>query len=95
MIKNVGKVDILELAEVSMSCCWHFHTSIGPGLTMVKELDVKMALEMTENRKTEPPPDEESLGRGQWFKSQSDLKPASLGVWRCPFQLVLVLVGFR
>ena len=36
---------------------------------------------MAERQQTESPPDEESWGVGQRFKSRSDPKPPSLGVW--------------
>ena len=46
----------------------------------MKELDLKLTLGMAERRKTESPPDEESWGGGQRFKSWSDPKSPSHGV---------------
>ena len=47
---------------------------MGLGRKIVKELDLKLTLEMAERRSTESPPDEESWGGGQWFKSRPDPK---------------------
>ena len=40
----------------------------------MKELDLKLTLGMSERRLTESPPDEESWGGGQLFKSRPDPK---------------------
>ena len=40
----------------------------------MKELDLKLTLGMAERQLTESPPDEESWGGGQWFKSRPDPK---------------------
>ena len=58
----------------------------------MKELDLKLTLGMAERRQTESPTDEESWGGGQWFKSQSDPKSPSLGVWLFLVQSVTVPV---
>ena len=47
---------------------------MGLGRQIVKELDLKLTMEMAERRLTESLPDEESWGVGQWFKSRSDPK---------------------
>ena len=57
-----------------------------------KKLDLKLTLGMAERRLTESPPDEESWGEGQWFKSQSDRKSPSQGVWLFLVQLVAIPV---
>ena len=44
---------------------------------MVKELDLKLALGMTERRKIEPPLHEKFWGGGPQFESQSDPKSPS------------------
>ena len=64
---------------------------MGLGWQIVKELDLKLTLGMAERRLTESPPDEESWGGGQ-FKSQSDPKSPSLGVWLFLVQSVTVQV---
>ena len=43
-------------------------TSMGLG-RQLKELDLKLTLGMAERLQTESPPDDESWGGGQWFKS--------------------------
>ena len=65
---------------------------MGLGRQIVKELDLKLTLGMAERRLTESPPDEESWGGGQGFKSQSDPKSPSLGVWLFLVQSVTVQV---
>ena len=65
---------------------------MGLGRQIVKELDLKLTLGMAERRLTESPPDEESWGGGQEFKSQSDPKSPSLGVWLFLVQSVTVQV---
>ena len=45
-----------------------------------------------EEKKTESPPDKESWGGGQRFKSRSDPKPPSLGVWLFLVQSVTMTV---
>ena len=40
----------------------------------MKKLDQKLTLGMAERQATESPPDEESWGGGQWFKSRSNPK---------------------
>ena len=60
---NLVEVDILERPESP----WPgviFHTSMGLGRQIVKELDLKLTLGMAERRLTESPPDEESWGGG-------------------------------
>ena len=69
-----------------------FWTSMGLGRQIVKELDLKLTLGMAERQLTESPPDEESWGEGQWFKSESDPKSPSLGVWLFLVQSVTVQV---
>ena len=51
-----------------------------------------MTLGMAERRKTESPPDEESWGGGQRFKSRSDPKSPSLRVWLFVVQSVTIPV---
>ena len=65
---------------------------MGLGRQIVKELDLKLTLGVAERRKTESPPDEESWGGGQRFKSRSDPKSPSLGVWLFLVQSVTILV---
>ena len=65
---------------------------MGLGRQIVKELDLKLTLGMAERRLAESPPDEESWGEGQWFKSQSDPGSPSLGVWLFLVQSVTVQV---
>ena len=70
------EVDILEFLCPGVGIC---HTSIGLELRMVKELDLKLTLGMTERRTTESPPDEELWGavqilvrpKGALFRSQA------------------------
>ena len=57
---------------------------------MAKGLDLKLILGMAGWTKTEYPPDEESWGGGQRFKSQSDPKSPSLRVWLFIVQSVTV-----
>ena len=66
---------------------------MGLGRQMVKELDLKRTLGMAERRYTVSSPDEESWGGGQGFKSWSDPKSPSLGVWLFLVQSVTTLVG--
>ena len=66
---------------------------MGLGRQIVKELDLKLTPGMAERRLTESPPDVESWGGSQWFKSQSDPKSPSLGVWLFVVQSVTVQVG--
>ena len=54
--------------------------------------ETDMTLGMAERRKTESPPDEESWGGGQWFKSRSDSKSPSLGLWLFLVQSVTIPV---
>ena len=82
-------IDILELSEAPCSglgiCC----TSMGLGQQMVKESDLKnLCREWLGEKITESPPDEESWGRGQWFKSRSGPKTHSLEVWLFHLQSV-------
>ena len=65
---------------------------MGLGRQIVKELDLILTLGMAERRKIESPPDEESWGGDQWFKSRSDPKSPSLGVWLFLVQSVTVQV---
>ena len=65
---------------------------MGLGRQIVKELDLKLRLGIAERRLTESPSDEESLGGGSVFKSQSDPKSPSLGVWLFLVQSVTVQV---
>ena len=57
---------------------------------MVKALDLKPTLEMTE---TESPNDVESWGEWQQFESRSDPKSSSLKVWLFLVPLITVPVG--
>ena len=43
-------MDIVELSEVSWSCCWLSSTNIRLGLRLVKELDLQLILGMIERR---------------------------------------------
>ena len=63
---------------------------MGLGRQIVKELDLKLTLGMAERQKTESPPDEELWGGGQRFKSRSDPKSPSLGVWLFLVQSVTI-----
>ena len=65
---------------------------MGLGRRIVKKLDLKLTLGMADRRKTESPPDEESWGGGQRFKSWSDPKSPSLGVWLFLVQSITVPV---
>ena len=65
---------------------------MGLGRQIVKESDLKLTLGMAERRKTESPPDEESWGGGQRFKSRSDPKSLTLGVWLFLVQSVTIPV---
>ena len=76
-------VDIPELSESPWPGLDIFWTSMGLGRRIVKELDLKLTLGMAERRITESPPDEESWGGGEQFKSWPDPKLPSLGVWLC------------
>ena len=80
-------VDIPELSESPWPGIDIFCTSM-----VVKELDLKLSLGMAERRYTESPPDEESWGGGQQFKTRSDPKSPSLGVWLFLVQSVTVQV---
>ena len=71
-------VVIMELSESPWPGIDIFCTSIGLGRWIVKELDLKLTLGMAGRQKTEFPPDQESRGGGQWFKSRSDPKSLSL-----------------
>ena len=72
------EVDILELSR--FPCCGVdiFYTSIVLVLMMVKEIDLKLTQGMSERRKTESPPDEESWGGVQRFESRPDPKSPGL-----------------
>ena len=65
---------------------------MGLGRQIVKDLDLKLTLGMTERRITESPTDEESWGGGQWFKSRPDPKSPSHGVWLFLVQSVTIPV---
>ena len=45
-------MDILDLSEVAWTCWCVFTPRSGLGLRMVKELDLQLALQMNERRKT-------------------------------------------
>ena len=80
--KYVVDVDIPELSESPWPGFDIFWTSMGLGRQIVKELDLKLTLGMSERWLTGSPPDEESWGGGQWFKSRPDPKspfPRRLG----------------
>ena len=47
---NLVEVDILELSESPWPAVGIFHTSMRLGRQMVKELDLKLTLGMTERR---------------------------------------------
>ena len=66
---SLVEVDLLQLSWFPCPGVDICYTSIGLGLMMVKELDLKLALGMAERRKTESPPDEESWEGDQRFKS--------------------------
>ena len=76
---NLVDVDIPKLSESPWPGIDIFCTSMGLGRRKGKELDLKLTLALTERQYTESPPDEESWGGGQWFKSQLDPKSPSLG----------------
>ena len=75
-ICSLVEVDVLELSRFPCSGFDICYTSIGLGLMIVKELELKLTLGMAGGIKTEFSPDEESWG--QQFKSQSDLKQGHL-----------------
>ena len=75
-------VDIPKLPESPWSGIDIFCTSMELGRWIVKELDMELILGIAERRYTESPPDEESWGGGQRFKSQLDPKSPFLGVCR-------------
>ena len=79
-------VDIPELSESPWPGIDIICTSMGLGRQIVNELDLKRTLGVAERQKTESPPDDESLGGGQGFKSRPDPKspfPRRLAV-SCP-----------
>ena len=85
-------VDFPELSESPWSGIDIFCTSMGLGRLIVKELDLKLTLGMAKRQKTESLPDEESWGVDQLFKSRSDPKSPSLGVWLFLVQSVTIPV---
>ena len=86
-------VDIPELSESPWPGLDIFWASMGLGRRIVRELDLKLTLGMAERRMTESPPDEESWGEGQRFKSRPDPKSPSHGVWLFLVQSVTIPVG--
>ena len=60
---------------------------------MVKELYLMLILGISERRKSEAPPYNESWGRMQQFEFRSDPKSPSLRGWLFPVQSVTVPVG--
>ena len=71
---SLVEVDILELSESPWPGIGIFHTIMGLEQQMVEELDLKLTLGKAERRQIESPPDKDSSGGSQRFKSWSDPK---------------------
>ena len=91
-MKGVLAGAVVEFPCPGIGICY---SSVGLGRMIVKELDLKLALGKADRRKTESPHDEESWRGGQQFKSWSDSKSPSLGVWLFLVQWVTVPVGLH